>query len=329
MREFIKENKFTLLRVLAAMCLLCTGAGLSFVSGIAASVLYLVAFAVGGCMIVYRAFLDLFQSHRIGEKLLMTVASAAAIAIGEYFEASLIVVLFEIGALIEDLAVTGSRRSVSGLSSLRPDKARLQGGEEAVPVEEVRVGELIEVRPGERVPLDGVMVQGYGQVDTSVLTGESSPRQLEEGSEALAGYLCLKGKLTIRVERAANQSAAQRIIDLSQGAIDKKTRNEKFIRRFANVYTPAIILMAVLLALIPPLFDGYNFSAWIYRACAWLAISCPCALVISVPLSYFCGIGYAFALGSGGRAGLTEAQHIAAQLQHSSLKAEAGTGGGL
>lgn len=293
MREFIKENKFTLLRVLAAMCLLCTGAGLSFVSGIAASVLYLVAFAVGGCMIVYRAFLDLFQSHRIGEKLLMTVASAAAIAIGEYFEASLIVVLFEIGALIEDLAVTGSRRSVSGLSSLRPDKARLQGGEEAVPVEEVKIGELIEVRPGERVPLDGVMVQGYGQVDTSVLTGESSPRQLEEGSEALAGYLCLKGKLTIRVERAANQSAAQRIIDLSQGAIDKKTRNEKFIRRFANVYTPAIILMAVLLALIPPLFDGYNFSAWIYRACAWLAISCPCALVISVPLSYFCGIGYA------------------------------------
>lgn len=293
MKKFIKENRLTLMRILAAVCFLCIAVGLSFVSGVAATVLYLVAFALGGCMIVYRAFLELIQSHRIGEKLLMTVASAAAIAIGEYFEAALIVILFEIGELIEDLAVTGSRKSVSSLASLRPDKARLTGSEELVPVEEVSIGDVIEVRPGERVPLDGVMVQGYGQVDTSVLTGESSPRQLEQGREALAGFLCIKGKLTIRVERAANQSAAQRIIDLSQGAIDKKTRNEKFIRRFANVYTPVIILMAVLLALIPPLFDGYNFTAWIYRACAWLAISCPCALVISVPLSYFCGIGYA------------------------------------
>jgi len=283
----------TLVRIFAAVCLLCTAIGLSFVSEVASTVLYLVSYALGACVIIYRAFLDLFTSKRIGEKLLMTVASIAAIVIGEYFEAALIVILFEIGELIEDLAVTGSRRSISNLQALRPDKARIRGVDEQIDVQKVCVGDVIEVRTGERIPIDGVVLEGKSQVDTAALTGESQPRDIEPEGEVLAGYLNLSGTLYIQALREADKSAAQRIIDLSQGAIDKKTKNEKFIRRFANIYTPVIILMAVLLATVPPLFDDYNFSAWIYRACAWLAISCPCALVISVPLSYFCGIGYA------------------------------------
>ncbi len=293
MKLFIKENRLTLARIFVAICLFGVALGLSFVSEIASTVLYLVSYAFGACVIIYRAFFDLFTSRRIGEKLLMTVASVAAIVIGEYFEAVLIVILFEIGELIEDLAVTGSRRSVSNLQALRPDRARLRGQEEQINVRDVCVGDIIEVRTGERIPLDGIVIDGQGQVDTSALTGESQPRQIKSDDEVLSGYLNLGGILLVRVLRQVDKSAAQRIIDLSESAIDKKTKNEKFIRRFANIYTPVVILMAVLLATIPPLFDDYDFSTWIYRACAWLAISCPCALVISVPLSYFCGIGYA------------------------------------
>lgn len=293
MKLFIKENRLTLVRILTAIILFGVAFGLSFVSDIASTVLYLVSYALGACMIIYRAFFDLFTSRRIGEKLLMTVASVAAIVIGEYFEAALIVILFEIGELIEDLAVTGSRRSISNLQALRPDRARLAGAQEQTDVQKIRVGDVIEVRQGERIPLDGIISQGLSRADTSALTGESQPREIKEGDEVLAGYLNLGGTLLVRVLREVDKSAAQRIIDLSQSAIDKKTKNEKFIRRFANIYTPVVILLAVLLATIPPLFDGYDFPTWIYRACAWLAISCPCALVISVPLSYFCGIGYA------------------------------------
>ena len=293
MKEFIKENRFTLLRILGATCLLGCAIGVSFASELAGTILYLVSYALGASMIVYRAVLDLFTSHRIGEKLLMTVASIAAIVIGEYFEAVLIVILFELGEIIEDLAVSGSRKSVATLQALRPNGARLKGEEELKDVSLFAVGDLIEVRTGERIPLDGIVAEGDCRVDTSVLTGESQPRHITQGAEVLSGYLNLGNTIYIRVLRTSDKSAAQRIIDLSQSAIDKKTKNERFIRRFANVYTPVIICVAVLLALIPPLFDDYSFSTWIYRACAWLAISCPCALVISVPLSYFCGIGYA------------------------------------
>ena len=293
MKQFVKENKLTLIRVLGAICLVGVAFGISFVNDVASIALYLVAYALGACVVVYRAFFDLFTSHRIGEKLLMTVASVAAIVIGEYFEAALIVILFEIGEIIEDLAVTGSRRSIVNLQNLRPDVARLRGEESLIAASRICVGDVIEVRRGERIPLDGVIMEGQGDVDTSLLTGESQPRHTKPSDEVLSGYLNLGDALYIRVVRPASKSAAQRIIDLSQGAIDKKTKNERFIRRFANIYTPIIILMAVFIAVIPPLFDDYNFSTWIYRACAWLAISCPCALVISVPLSYFCGIGYA------------------------------------
>ena len=293
MKSFIKENKITLIRLLLSVCLLVSAFLVGDASEIASLILYLLSYACAACFIVYRAFLELFKSRRIGEKILMTVASCAAIVIKEYFEATLIVVLFEIGELIEDLAVSGTHNSISSLQSLRPERTRIKGEVELKPTEEVQVGEIIEVLAGERIPLDGVVVDSIGSVDTSVITGEIAPVEISSGKEVFAGCLNLSSAIYIKVTRPQSQSAAQRIIDLSQNALDKKTKNERFIRRFANIYTPVMILLAVIVATIPPLFDDFEFGAWVYRACSLMAISCPCALVISVPLAYFCSIGYA------------------------------------
>ncbi|MBO5261419.1 MAG: cadmium-translocating P-type ATPase [Clostridia bacterium] len=293
MKEFIKENKVTLLRLIISVVLVVGAMLMGHFNGIAALVVYILAYLTASCFIIYHAFFDLFKSRRVGENLLMTVASVASIAIGEYFEACLISILFVLGELIEDLAVCSSYRGVRKLESMRPDSARIKGEEERRPAKDVKIGEIIEVLAGEKIPLDGVILDGSGSVDTSLMTGESTPVKVHTGCEVLAGYINLGGVLTIKVIRTMEQSASQRIIDLSQAALDKKTKNEKFIRKFANIYTPIVILLSLVVALVPPLLDGFNFVKWIYRACSLLAISCPCALVISVPLAYFCSIGYA------------------------------------
>lgn len=293
MKEFFKENRLTLLRLLLSICLIVPAFIISSINPLISIIIYLLAYAISACLIVFKAFKELFTQRRIGEKMLMTVASVGAIVIGEYFEASLIAILFELGELIEDMAVTSSRSSIESLERLRPNVARLKDSGKSVDVNEIKVGDIIEVLAGERIPVDGVIVDSVGSVDTSVITGESAPHEVRHGSEVFAGCLSLNSVLHIKATRLASQSAAQRIIDLSQSAIDKKTKNEKFIRRFANIYTPVVIFIAIAVAVIPPLFDSFNFAAWIYRACSVLAISCPCALVISVPLAYFCSIGYA------------------------------------
>ena len=293
MKEFFKENKLTLARLLLAIGILVAATVLKSYNEIASMVLYLISYVLGACLIVVKGIVDIFKDKRIGEKMLMTVASIGAIVIGEYFEAALIAILFEIGELIEDMAVTSSRNSLETLSEIRPNRARLMETGEMVISEYVEVGTVLEVLAGERIPLDGVVVDGIGSVDTSVITGESAPRSVRTGDEVFSGCLNLNSVLFIKVTRGYKQSAAQRIIDLSENALDKKTRNERFIRRFANIYTPIVILLALIIAVVPPLIDEMNFALWIYRACSLLAISCPCALVISVPLAYFCAIGYA------------------------------------
>lgn len=293
MKEFFKENRLTLLRLVLSIGLIIAASILNGYNETAGTVLYLLSYALAACLIITYAIFGLIKDRRIGEKMLMTVASIGAIVVGEFFEAAMIAILFEIGELIEDVAVTSSRSSVEELKSIRPDKARLKGQDELIGVKKVKIGDIIEVRAGERIPLDGTVVESVGSVDTSVITGESLPREIRQGGEALAGYLNLSGVLYVKVTRGAEQSAAQRIIDLSKNALDKKTRNEKFIRRFANIYTPVVIILAICVGVIPPLFDGFDFGTWVYRACALLAISCPCALVISVPLAYFCGMGFA------------------------------------
>ena len=293
MKEFIKENKLTFLRLILSVALLVSAVIIEGYNQMASLILYLLSYALAGCLVILYAFIDLFKAKGIGEKMLMTVASAGAIAIGEYFEAALIVILFGIGEIIEDLSITSSHNSIEALEKIRPDTARLSESGELISVDHVTVGQVIEVLVGERIPLDGYVIEGVGTLDASVITGESAPKEVRVGSEVLAGCLNLSSVLHIEVSRPASKSAAQRIIDLSEGALDKKTKSERFIKRFARIYTPIVIAIAILVALIPPLFDSYNFALWIYRACSVLAISCPCALVISVPLAYFCGIGYA------------------------------------
>lgn len=293
MKSFFKENKLTVLRIVLSICLVVGAIIINSYNSLASFILYMLSYLTSGCLIIFYAIADLFRLKGIGEKLLMLVASVGAIAIGEYFEACVIVILFELGGLIEDLSITSSRSSVDKLASIRPNFARLKDTKENIPVENVKCGQIIEVLVGERIPLDGIVIEGMGSVDTSVITGESMPRDVRAGSEVLAGYLNLGSVLYLEVIRESESSAAQRIIDLSKSALDKKTKNERFIKKFARIYTPIVIGIALLVALIPPLFDGMSFARWIYRACSVLAISCPCALVISVPLAYFCGIGYA------------------------------------
>ena len=293
MSDYIKEHRFTLIRLVLSSCLVVGAIVAGGYSTYVSLGLYLGAYLLSSCMIIVKAIVGLFRERRVGEKLLMTIASVGAVVIGELFEATLITMLFEVGELIEDLAISSSRGSVDKLLELRPSGARLKGQTEMTAIEDVAPGDIIEVLAGERIPLDGVVVDGVGTVDTSALTGESTPREVRKDAEVLSGYLNLSSVLYIRVTRKASQSAAQRIIDLSASALDKKTRKEKFIRRFANIYTPIVILLALSVALLPPLIDDFNYGVWIYRSCALLAISCPCALVISVPLAYFCSIGYA------------------------------------
>lgn len=224
--------------------------------------------------------------------MLMTVASLGAIVTGAYFEASIVMALFVFGELIEDSATRRAEKSVEDLAKIRSTKARLKDEKELVDVEKIKVGDIIEIYAGERIPLDGIVLEGYSDVDTSAVTGESVPMPTRVGAELYAGYLNINGVLTIEVTRESSQSMVQRILDVSLSASAKKSKSEKFIKKFAKIYTPCVIVMALLVAIIPMIM-GEDAYTWLYKAFSLLAISCPCAIVISVPLAYFSAIGHA------------------------------------
>lgn len=269
-------------------------------------VLYFAAYFIVGFPVVKEAVEDLFHGEFFGEEFLMSVATLGAVAIGEYSEAVAVMLLFQIGEYLEDKAVDSSRRSITELMDIRPDTATVRRGAalEELPAEEVRIGEVIVVKPGERIPLDGTVVSGKSMLDTSALTGESVPREVLAGDAVLSGFVNNDGALEVRVTKAAGESTVSRILDMVEKAQDKKARSEKFMTRFAKVYTPIVCFVALLVAVVPPLViplvtgqNGGNGSAlwrtWIYRALELLVVSCPCAFVISVPLSFFAGIGRA------------------------------------
>lgn len=304
MKKAIQENKIAFIKILISALLIAVAFLIEHIvthelaSKIVSISLYALAYLCVAYKIMFGAFKELIKRKGIGEKMLMSVASLGAFIIGEYFEASLVLILFMIGEIVEDQARDASKRSIDSLEQLCVNKARIKGGEEVF-ADTVNVGDIIEILPGERIPLDGVIVGGIGSVDTSVITGESIPRDVRIGSEVLAGYLNKHTPLLVRVTRPFKQSAAQRIIDMSQKALTKKTKSERFIKKFARIYTPVVILVALVVAIIPPIIEmcipdyaGLGLK-WVYKALAMLAISCPCAFVISVPLAYFCGIGYA------------------------------------
>lgn len=256
--------------------------------------LFLVSYLLVGGEVVLRALKNISKGQVFDENFLMSVATIGAFAIGEYPEGVAVMLFYQVGEAFQRLAVNRSRRSVSSLMDIRPDFANLKIGDELQKVtpEEVGIGDLILVKPGEKIPLDGKVVEGRSTLDTSALTGEALPRDVEPGSDVLSGSINKNGVLTIEVSREFGESTISRILDLVQNAGSKKAPTENFITKFARYYTPVVVFAALVLAVIPPLVvPGASFSDWIHRALVFLVVSCPCALVISIPLSFFGGIG--------------------------------------
>ena len=267
--------------------------------------LYLIPYLVIGYDILLKAAKGLRNAQPFDENLLMAVATVGAMALGEYLEGAAVMLFYQIGELFQSCAVGKSRRSISALMDIRPDTANIpreDGSLEQVDPDEVPVGTVIWVQPGEKIPIDGVVAEGQSTLDTAALTGESVPRDVGEGDEVVSGCVNLNGLLKIRTTRAFGESTASKILDMVENASSKKSRQEAFISRFARIYTPVVCAAALLLALLPPLLrlllgQGADWGVWIYRALTFLVISCPCALVISIPLSFFAGIGGASSAG--------------------------------
>jgi len=256
-------------------------------------VIFLGAFLLAGAPILWTALKNIWRRQFFDEYFLMSVATVAAVAIGELPEAVGVMLFFRVGEFFQELSLRRSRRSISALMQIKPDVANLvtDGGVSEVAPESVNIGDIIIVRPGEKVPLDGEVIGGQSMVDTSALTGESVPRGVRVGDSVYGGVVNQHGLLRISVSRPFGESSLAKILDLVQHASEKKARPEKFITRFARYYTPAVVGAAILVAVIPPLVAGISFGESIYRAAVLLVISCPCALVISIPMGYFGGIG--------------------------------------
>ena len=254
--------------------------------------LYIVPYLVVGGHVLWDALRSVFRGQMLDEDFLMAIATVGAFLVGEYTEGVAVMLFFQVGELFESYAVGKSRKSIANLMDIRPDHANVEteNGMEEIDPEEVQPGSVIVIKPGERVPLDGAVIEGRTTLNTAALTGESLPREIQAEEEVISGCVNLTGLIRVRVTKPYEQSTVARILDLVENASSKKARMESFITRFARVYTPAVVLCAALLAVVPPLVDG-NWSIWVYRALTFLVVSCPCALVISVPLSFFGGIG--------------------------------------
>ncbi len=262
--------------------------------------MFLVVYAIIGWDIVWKAVRNIFHGQVFDENFLMVVATVGAFVLGDYPESVAVMLFYQMGEWCQSYAVGKSRRSIAALMDIRPDHANLRqadGSLVQVPPEEVEAGRMIVVKPGERVPLDGIVREGDSSLDTSALTGEAAPRDVHPGMEIFSGTVNQTGVLTVQVTKVYGESTVARILDLVENASAKKAKTETFITRFARWYTPAVCLAALLLAVLPPLITGDTFGPWVYRALTFLVISCPCALVISIPLSFFGGIGGASKLG--------------------------------
>lgn len=260
--------------------------------------IYLILLVCSYLVVSYGIFIDavkkIFQGEIFDENTLMIIATISAFIIGEYPEAVMVMLLFEFGEYLSDLAVDNSKESITKLMDLRSDYVNLKNGDEVekVDIKEARVGDLFLVKPGEKVPLDGVIVSGNTSLDTSSLTGESIPREVNAGDTVLSGFVNGSGLITVKATSEFSNSTASKIINMLENYDEKKTKTEKFITRFSKIYTPIVVLFAILLVLIPMLLGG-DFNEWFYKALVFLVTACPCALVISVPLGFFCGVGRA------------------------------------
>nr|WP_106767427.1 heavy metal translocating P-type ATPase [Paenibacillus faecalis] len=287
------NTKRTLTRIMISAILAAVGV-FGPLTGFWELALFVIAYIIVGGDIVLRAAKNIVRGQVFDENFLMTIATLGAFAIQEYPEGVAVMLFYQVGEMFQGMAVNRSRKSISALMDIRPDYANLKVGGETkrVTPEEVKIGDVIVVRPGERVPLDGVVIEGNSAMDTSALTGESVPREVEAGNDVLSGFINKNGVLLVEVTKEFGESTVSKILDLVQNASNKKAPTENFITKFARYYTPVVVIVAVLLAVVPPLFiSGATFSDWMYRALVFLVISCPCALVVSIPLGFFGGIG--------------------------------------
>ena len=262
--------------------------------------LFIISYLIVGFSILKKAIRNIFRGKVFDENFLMAVATLGAFGVGEFPEAVAVMLFYQIGELFQSYAVDKSRKSISSLMDIRPDYANVlrDGKEEKVDPDEVKIGEIIVVKPGEKIPLDGTIIEGKTMLDTKALTGESVPVEAKENGEVLSGSINESGKILVKVSKEYGESTVSKILDLVENASSKKSKSENFITKFAKYYTPTVVIIAVILAIVPPfIFKGTSFTEWIYRALSFLVVSCPCALVISIPLGFFGGIGGASKMG--------------------------------
>ena len=286
--------KKQIIQVISALILFIIGLSVKFENIWINRAIYLISYAIVGAEIVIEAIKNIFKGEVFDEHFLMAVATIGAIAIGEYPEAVAVMLFYQIGEIFQDYAVDKSKKSITKLMDIRPDYANVKREDKILKVkpEEVKINEIIVVKPGEKIPLDGIVIDGKSMLDTSSLTGESLPRSIKKDEEVLSGCINQSGTITIKVTKEYGESTVHKILDLVENASNKKSKSENFITKFAKYYTPIVVILAVMLAIIPPIVlrDG-SFVNWLSRALTFLVVSCPCALVISIPLGFFGGIG--------------------------------------
>lgn len=295
-----EDKRGDLIKIIIALILFFIALTVKFNDEIINKVIYIISYIIVGFEIIKRAITNIFKGKIFDENFLMSVATIGAFAIGEFPEAVAVMLFYQIGELFQDYAIDKSRKSIVKLMDIRPDFANVLRNNEINKVnpEEVKIGETIIVKPGEKVPLDGYIVEGNTSIDTKALTGETIPQELHEGEEILSGSINISGVIKIKVTKEYGESTVSKILDLVENASSKKSKSENFITKFAKYYTPTVVVIAAIIAIIPPLFiKDAIFEEWIYRALSFLVISCPCALVISIPLGFFGGIGGASRLG--------------------------------
>lgn len=290
------ENKKDILKIVSSAILL-------IIAGIIQSetislIIYIIGYIIVGAEVVIEAIENIFKGEFLDENFLMTIATIGAFFIGEYPEAVMVMLLFDLGELFEEYAEDKSRKSISELMNIKPDYANIEknGKIEKVNPEEIKIGDTIIIKPGEKVPLDGIIKQGMSSLDTKALTGETIPREVKENDTILSGCINLNGMLTVEVQKEFGESTVSKILDLVENASSKKASTENFITKFAKYYTPIVVFIALLIAIIPSIITK-DINIWLYRALTFLVVSCPCALVISIPLSFFGGIGGASKIG--------------------------------
>ena len=282
------------IKIIISLILFIFAMVIKFENEIINNIIFVISYLIVGFEILKKAIRNIVRGKVFDENFLMSVATIGAFAIGEYPEAVAVMLFYQIGELFQSYAVDKSRKSIASLMDIRPDYANVyrEGNIETVNPEEVKIGETIVIKPGEKIPLDGKIIEGKTTLDTKALTGETLPKEVSEGDEVLSGCINLNGVIKIEVTKEFGESTVSKILDLVENASSKKSKSENFITKFAKYYTPAVVIIALILAIVPPLvIQGATFSDWIYRALSFLVVSCPCALVISIPLSFFGGIG--------------------------------------